>query len=1440
MHLRILLAAATVFATAVGAAPSTVVETPSLRVELDPHTGAFSVLDKAAGVRWGSLVPSQRQAAKTADLLRIAKARAPIVVDGDLADWPRTTPIRVTADMTADAKTVSGNRDLSAAVHVLWDAQYVYLAARVTDDHRVFRNTASRRPEVLTWWERDSVELWVGGTQVGLVLHPTLSLAARVGRKLDGCSVVVKEASAGYVVEAALPRKHFPSLAKEAKVGQRVAFAVGVNDADAAGKREGQIYFPRGWRHSHTETFAPAILADANGTVPAALLGKALDAPPSVRKLRSIARPDRGWTFEADLDIGRGRKLPATVTVTVPDGGRDVCVAIAAANDTETGSAAYPAPLVPDRGESWMAVAPYANGLLLQLRRDKLPRTWWGSDMPFFGITNIETGWGYDCIFETPDDVRMTLRPASSDKDAKMTVGVTWVPSMRKWGYTRKLRYRFCPTGGYVALAKAYRAYAKATGVLKTLREKMRRRPDVAKLLGAPDVWGGNATFCREAKAAGIDRMVINGSFGIEGTEAVKKLGYLASVYDNYEDIMAGKPGRYGDCKIPDDAPLMANGKRMLGWPVHVRDPKTGRTQIDPKTKRPVVKEQFYKRCSALDLPVAKRWIPTDQAKHPRNSRFLDVTTATGLRECFDPKHYCTRTIDRQHRQSLAAYVGDELGLVLGGEHGRWWGVPYFDYWEGMMSGGFYSWPAGHVGMDLPATRDEIGQKYLDYGLGHIHRIPFWELVFGDCVVSYWYWGDSTGHLYAAAPEIATKKDLLNMLYGTLPLYWVSQPYSFKWSVPELRERLLDSYRVTCKLHEQIGFDEMLSHEWLTPDRAVQRTTFSSGTFVVANFADKPYALQDGGTTWMLAPLGFYARGPSVLQYRVRQGERDVTFIKTPDYLHADPGGARHDFGAVAAASPVTLRVAEPDRLRLTLGRRSESVLLRPAQLVPGWDVGSTHLFALGERGNRLREMPLDIDGAHAIGTGGSGVYEMVCGPKHDLPDLSLASTDIAIEPASPVQGQKLTVSVTVHNRGRRRVRRALIALYLGSKAEANRIGTQRVSIAGGQAGVVRFEVATAHLDGPRTLIVVADPENRVPELMERDNVGEKAVTIAPDLSRWRYRLKAEIANGKAEQQDVPVAVAVDFGKELARLGGAGTLDVASIRVCERRSDGSAGQSLLCQFDGAGDFDATSKPKGDVVWIVPGALVAGAKRQFWILFDVSGQAPKRGFAGRVWDAASTTASTQGYTAVLRDGCIVGLYDKLGEVRDKSLLKGLIYSSKETGWTREEESKVLGIDVLANGPVRAVVRVRKKLRDDLTYAKTYTFYPRRFGLHFEADKAYGIISRAYYGLEGTYEESAGNRAKVDGSGDAEGVGGRCPNPKWYVVYAPGWAHSCVALSRFTNITYWDSSSWGGIGFSGGGRADVRMSYVLHPGQKDGTFGQRDHARLTNPPTARLVR
>ncbi|MEW6356757.1 MAG: glycoside hydrolase [Planctomycetota bacterium] len=1426
-----------------GAIAQRTVENDDLSLAMDEQTGLFTVLDKKANARWVQF--SREQAArkqKPMEPLKIRKA-GNIAVDGDLADWAGVPPVQITSDMVADVKNVSGDRDASASVCVMWDEKAVYLAAKVADDKRVFRDTSQAGDDLLKWWERDSLEMWIGERQVGMVVNPQKSIVALVTNPLDGCQIAVKETDEGYTVEASIPTRHFPDLAQGASVGQRVAFAVGVNDADATGEREGQIYYPKTWKHSQPDTFAEAVLADASGTVSQEQMEKAKEATQgAIRNLIPIKDPHPGFSFETEAD-NRGRgKLPIKVKVMLPEKGRDVLVEIEGPNEAEVSVIEYyPAPLVPEQGESWLALSPYADGLLVPLRADQLPRRWGGSgDMPFFAITNINAGYGYDCIFDTPDDARITLVNTSNDKDATVAVGAGWLSSMGRWRYTRKLRYRFCPTGGYVACAKAYREYAKEAGILKTLREKMERRPDVKLLLGAPDIWGGSVQFCQEAKAAGIERMIINGSFGIEKTKAVIDMGYLASVYDNYEDIMAGKPGRYGDCRVPEDSPLMADGKRMLGWPVHVTDPKTGKTQIDPKTGKPFIKEQFGKRCSALDLPAATKWIPRDQEEHPRNARFLDVTTATGLRECYDPNHYCTRTQDREYRQGLARYVGDELGLVLGGEHGTWWGAPYYDYWEGMQSGGFYSWPAGHVGMDLPKSREEIGEQYLKYGIGHYYRIPFWELVFGGCVVSYWYWGDSTGHLYNVAPEISYKQDLFNMLYGNPPLYWVSQPFSFKWSDPVLRERLLESYRNTCKLHEQIGFDEMLSHQWLTEDRTVQKTTFSSSTIVVVNFDEKKtYDLKDGDATYTLAPLGFFAKGPTILQYRVRIDGRDITYIKTTDYIFADGGGKAHDFGGIVTATPITVRTLGDGRLKLIRTKEGEASLVRPAQIAPKWDMATTHVLRLDDVGKRVEEVHLEVKDGDALVCGGTGTFEVVCGKEHDLPNLSIQEAAITFDPPQPKQGDKVTITAAAANEATAKAGDVPISFYLETVSPEGLIETKKASVDGKATANVSCALDTINLDGPRKIIVSVDPENRVPELIEGNNVAEKTIIIATDYARWRYKLTVEVANGKVEQEDAPVTLAVDFGKELKRLGGEGALDANSIRVCERKADGGPGQALPCQFDAGEGFDPKTNPVGEVVWLIPGKFSPNAKAQFIVYYDTLENGPKTGFRGKVWDAAKTTAATDAYTAVFDNGCIVGLYDKLGTVKDKSLLTGLIYSSGQTGWTKEEDSTVEGIDVLGNGPLRAVVKIRKRLRAGLNYEKIYTFYPRRFDMLFKANQALGIISRAYIGLEGTYEDPLGNKAKVDGAGDAEGVSGKCPDPKYYVVYAPGWAYSCVALTKFSNMTYWDGGAWGGVGLGGGDISGARMSYVLHPGQKDGAFGKVDWERLTNPPTARIA-
>ncbi len=135
-----------------------------------------------------------------------------------------------------------------------------------------------------------------------------------------------------------------------------------------------------------------------------------------------------------------------------------------------------------------------------------------------------------------------------------------------------------------------------------------------------------------------------------------------------------------------------------------------------------------------------------------------------------------------------------------------------------------------------------------------------------------------------AAPEVTPKKDAFNVLYGTIPILWANREGSWRKD----REVFLRSYRNTCKLHEAVAAAEMTSHEFVTPDRAVQRTRFSDGTEVVVNFGPQPYSAEVGGKRYELPQNGFAAKGPRIEQSRALVEGRVVTTIRTPKYEHSE------------------------------------------------------------------------------------------------------------------------------------------------------------------------------------------------------------------------------------------------------------------------------------------------------------------------------------------------------------------------------------------------------------------------------------------------------------------------------------------------------------------------------------------------------------------------
>ncbi len=450
-----------------------------------------------------------------------------------------------------------------------------------------------------------------------------------------------------------------------------------------------------------------------------------------------------------------------------------------------------------------------------------------GICMPFWGATDGQRG--YMAILETPDDASISI----TRLDGKLCIAPEWDPQMGKFGYPRKLRYVFFDKGGHVAMCKRYRTYAKEAGLLKTLEEKRRENPNVDLLIGAVNVWYWEKdalAMLQAMQSQGIERVLWSNRQNPDVIQAMNQTrGVLTSRYDIYQDLMdpnvvktqlRGVHSDWTQNAWPQDIMLDEKGVWRKGWEVRGKDGKMYPCAV---------------LCDKQALKYAAERVPADQATHPYRCRFIDTTTAAPWRECYDPAHLMSRSDSRHWKMELLRYMSQDMHLVTGSETGHDAAVPFVHYFEGMLSLGPYRVPDS--GRSMQKIWDEIPERVAKYQLGHQYRLPLWELVYHDCVVAQWYWGDYNNKL----PALWTKRDLFNTLYGTPPMFMFSREF---WE--QNRDRFARSYKDICTVARAVGYAEMTDHRFLTADRSVQQTSFANGVVITVNFGEKPFRLPDG------------------------------------------------------------------------------------------------------------------------------------------------------------------------------------------------------------------------------------------------------------------------------------------------------------------------------------------------------------------------------------------------------------------------------------------------------------------------------------------------------------------------------------------------------------------------------------------------------------------
>lgn len=532
----------------------------------------------------------------------------------------------------------------------------------------------------------------------------------------------------------------------------------------------------------------------------------------------------------------------------------------------------------PGDGEQYFVI-PYAEGLLIPAV-EKAPFNefyLWGykATMPFAGITDLQQG--LMVISENPWDTSIKFNPSQTSQNYNMQIKL-W-PSKGSFIEARKLVFAAVAEEGYVAMAKVYQHYRNTKESILSLHAKNKINPDTQKLIGACDFWLledlGDRSFIDRLIKNGVDKAIFSfyESWYVQEHDqepdliqyAVDK-GFLAGRYDIDTDVWNPNeiPAHLTHIRTdayPKDVVVTASGGMQKNWTRYLNG-------------RPV---DGYTVCSSAFWKYGEPRIGNDLIRNNYNTRFFDTILSLALLECYSSKHSLTRYEDMINKKTYLEAVRDKFGLIMGSEDIRDYAVNHIDYSEGVLTivatqNAAYSW------LD-PVS--ELGEEYEKYNMDATRRIPLFQLVYHNSLASTWYTGDSVSKV----PAYWQKKDLFTVLYGCMPLI-MPQSRAY-WN--ENEAQFLSSIHLAGAFYECVGEESMITHQFISRDKLVQRTLFSNGWEVIANFSDQNISHK----SYTIPPNGFYATDGKYEIYRVVQDDALLDVVLLKDRLFINPYGEK-------------------------------------------------------------------------------------------------------------------------------------------------------------------------------------------------------------------------------------------------------------------------------------------------------------------------------------------------------------------------------------------------------------------------------------------------------------------------------------------------------------------------------------------------------------------
>jgi len=794
-----------------------ILENRSFSASLDGNSQRITVTDRRNQMRWK----------------QVSLPSPPLFTAQELTQRPSLNGRTKGWDGSAEINTSNGNQFVLG-----WSSERreLYLQAELSNG----------------WQPNGALEVWIGDSQILLTATSAdcgASLCAERYYETKREPILHGEENGdGYLFQAVLPMENFASL-NNWNESQRF-IAVAFNVRWAAGGYSGR--WPTGNDPDRLWSFAQIALTS----------GKV--SPKRIElfdpEIQNPIKKTRELSFETTLcamSRAGAVQIPARVVLSLTESGVQQRIFPKPAS-MPLHDLVWPCAFVLDTKESW-TIYPNDSGMLVPsaVGHPQAVDDPWVYDGPIFdinGTTSATTGLvdrrpdggaGYLCIVEPPWTAHYRSHFVKVGNEPHRIPFYYWLADQNKLEKEYELSHCFVTQGSYSALAKLYRKHLQKQGRFKTFKEKVLEQPLNERVIGAPVIWLYSAKgpeslleIAEQMHDDGIDRAILNldphyyealglHSYATEMEQVVAALtdkGYLVSRYDQYRDTHPLVPGRITylqwNTSVYDNYAMNYRGNIITGFGLDSR----------------VINLE-------VALQLAEKNVEKDLARYPYTGRFFDCFGI--ISPYSDTDFHEGQQLDVQRVQAARAEIfrtATKRGLLAGSEGGADWCLPLISWAEGAMSLMPATWG------EVPGWGMDDENDYYKYQVDENIRIPFLQLVAGDCVNFSWRWEDGMDR----KPQYWQKRNLFSVLYGGSPIFFINPD-----GYGALRPLIKYTYDYVCRWNQLIGDKELLYHRPLNENRSVQESCWqyneNARRGVVVNFGEDAY--RDG--TLKVPPMDY-------------------------------------------------------------------------------------------------------------------------------------------------------------------------------------------------------------------------------------------------------------------------------------------------------------------------------------------------------------------------------------------------------------------------------------------------------------------------------------------------------------------------------------------------------------------------------------------------------